>query len=148
MGLTDLCVSAALDAVKEHMDVPWSSRHHALASSPTSPTAEHLDVVANADGSAAPSDITSKNETSEASDTKDVAEKARILSLHHFSQALKEITPSSSETLGSLADLRKWNEEFGEGRRDRKKHQVWGKDRFGFVNNSSDVIQDGRVANP
>ena len=90
----------------------------------------------------------SKNETSESSDVKDVPEKARVLCLHHFSQALKEITPSSSETLGSLADLRKWNEEFGEGRRDRKKHQVWGKDRFGFVNNSLDATQDGRVANP
>ena len=139
MDLTDLCVSAALDAVKEHMDVPWSSRHHALAPSLASPAAEHLNVVANADGSAASSDMTSRVETSE---------KARILGLHHFSQALKEITPSSSETLGSLADLRKWNEEFGEGRRDRKKRQVWGKDRFGFVNNSSDAIQDGRVANP
>ena len=147
MDLTDLCVSAALDAVKEHMDVPWSSRHHSLPPSLSSPAAEHLNVV-DADGPAAPSDITSKNETSESSDAKDVPEKARILGLHHFSQALKEITPSSSETLGSLSDLRKWNEEFGEGRRDRKKRQVWGKDRFGFVNNSSDVIQDGRVANP
>lgn len=147
MDLTDLCVSAALDAVKEHMDVPWSSRHDALKIL-SSPTAEHPNIVANADGSAVPSDTTLKNETSESLDAKDVPEKARILSLHHFSQALKEIIPSSSETLGSLADLRKWNEEFGEGRRDRKKRQVWGKDRFGFVNNSSDAIQDGRVANP
>ena len=46
--------------------------------------------------------------------------------------AMKEITPSSSEVLGSLADLRKWNEEFGEGRREKKK-QVWGKGRFGFT---------------
>ncbi|KIM49201.1 hypothetical protein M413DRAFT_438366 [Hebeloma cylindrosporum] len=145
--LKHLCVSAALDAVKEHMDVPWSSRHH-VVSSLSSPTAELRDVVAKADGSTAPSDTPSQNESSESSDAKDVPEKARILCLHHFSQALKEITPSSSETLGSLADLRKWNEEFGEGRRDRKKRQVWGKDRFGFVNNSLDTIRDGRVANP
>jgi hypothetical protein len=146
VDLKDLCVSAALDAVKEHMDVPWSSRHHGLSPTLSSPTAEHPN--ANADGLAAPSETRSKNETSGSSDAKDVPEKARILCLHHFSQALKEITPSSSETLGSLADLRKWNEEFGEGRRDRKKRQVWGKDRFGFVNNTSDAIQDGRVANP
>jgi len=128
------------------MEVPWSSRHHILAPPLSSPAAEHPDVVASGDGSVAPSDT--KNETSESSDVKDVPEKARVLCLHHFSQALKEITPSSSETLGSLADLRKWNEEFGEGRRDRKKRQVWGKDRFGFVNNSLDATQDGRVASP
>lgn len=56
----------------------------------------------------------------------------RTLSWRNFEAALKEITPSSSESLGTLADLRKWNQEFGEGRKERKK-QVWGKDRFGFT---------------
>jgi hypothetical protein len=56
----------------------------------------------------------------------------RILTLSNFQKALKEITPSSSETLGSLADLRKWNDEFGEGRKDQRRRQVWGKDKFGF----------------
>lgn len=53
----------------------------------------------------------------------------RVLDLQHFNKALLEITPSSSETLGSLPELRKWNDEFGEGRKDRKRRQVWGKDR-------------------
>ncbi|KAF9532249.1 hypothetical protein CPB83DRAFT_847511 [Crepidotus variabilis] len=75
-------------------------------------------------------------------------DKVRVLHLRHFIQALKEITPSSSESLGSLAELRKWNEEFGEGRRDRKKWQVWGKGRFGFVNKPDTIIQEGRVAEP
>jgi len=147
-NLTDLCVSAALDSVKEHMDVPWSSRHHVLAPSLSSPllTTKPLDVVDNFDRSRPPSDPTSKIETS--LNEQDLPEKSRILHLHNFSQALKEITPSSSETLGSLADLRRWNEEFGEGRRDRKKRQVWGKGQFGFVNNSLDTLQEGRVANP
>jgi len=70
---------------------------------------------------------------------------ARILSSRHFEKALKEITPSSSEALGSLADLRKWNEEFGEGRKDKKRRQVWGKDRFGFTDKSEQVREEGRV---
>ncbi len=56
----------------------------------------------------------------------------RSLAWRNFEQALKEITPSASESLGSLAELRKWNDEFGEGRK-AKKRQVWGKDRFGFT---------------
>ncbi len=57
---------------------------------------------------------------------------SRSLAWRNFEQALKEITPSASESLGSLAELRKWNDEFGEGRR-TKKTQVWGKGRFGFT---------------
>ena len=56
----------------------------------------------------------------------------RSLAWRNFEQALKEITPSASEALGSLAELRKWNDEFGEGRK-AKKRQVWGKDRLGFT---------------
>lgn len=70
----------------------------------------------------------------------------RTLGLHNFNKALKEITPSSSESLGSLADLRKWNEEFGEGKKDRKRQQVWGKDRFGFTELAEEVREEGRVA--
>lgn len=69
----------------------------------------------------------------------------RILHLHNFTKALKEITPSSSEALGSLADLRKWNDEFGEGRRDRKRRQVWGKGRFGFTDKGEQKEEEGHV---
>ncbi len=69
----------------------------------------------------------------------------RTLSRRHFAKALKEITPSSSEATGTLAALRKWNEEFGEGRRDRKRRQIWGKGRFGFTDPANFVEEDGRV---
>jgi hypothetical protein len=69
----------------------------------------------------------------------------RVLHLHNFTKALKEITPSSSEALGSLTELRKWNDEFGEGRRDRKRRQVWGKGRFGFTDKSNQKEEEGRV---
>jgi hypothetical protein len=55
----------------------------------------------------------------------------RLLSGANFAKALKEIPPSASESLGSLSSLRKWNEEFGEGGKTRRR-QMWGKDLFGF----------------
>lgn len=71
----------------------------------------------------------------------------RVLHLHNFEKALKEITPSSSESLGSLADLRKWNDEFGEGRRG-KKRSPWGRGLFGFVDakKAFEVPAEGKVA--
>ncbi|TFY81767.1 hypothetical protein EWM64_g2244 [Hericium alpestre] len=105
--LKHLCVSAALDAVKEHVSLPWA---------PSS-------VSTNSEIAANPEESTSPAET---------GQHARLLHLKNFAKALNEITPSSSESLGSLTDLRKWNEEFGEGRK-HKRRQVWGKDRFGFI---------------
>lgn len=193
--LSDLCVSAALDSVKEHAFLPWASRHaisasatlaenqlpaidtsisaldttesttdasdstvknDSLISSPSSDVAPGNTTARSVDESAS-TESTASDSISEAIPTASADESTtpkapevqatpRILRLHNFTQALKEITPSSSETLGSLADLRKWNEEFGEGRRDRKKRQVWGKGRFGFVNNHTDTLDEGKVA--
>ena len=55
----------------------------------------------------------------------------QVISLSNFEQALKEITPSSSESLGTLSELRKWNDEFGEGKMD-KGRSMWGRS-FGIV---------------
>ncbi|KAJ7632559.1 hypothetical protein FB45DRAFT_912768 [Roridomyces roridus] len=114
--LKHLCVAAALDAVKENVVVPWST---AAATDSSSATAE--------DGAVPPPPTTVP----------------RTLHIRHFDKAFKEITPSSSEVLGSLADLRKWNAEFGEGRGNKKRQQVWGKDRFGFTEKGASA--DGRV---
>ena len=69
----------------------------------------------------------------------------RTLHFRNFTKALKEITPSSSEALGSLVELRKWNEEFGEGRKERKRQHVWGRGRFGFTDKTNNASEDGRV---
>jgi hypothetical protein len=113
--LIDLCVSAALDAVKERVKVPWNT------------------------GQQSPSDGQSTPEAVE--DTKHSAlETPRTLRARNFAKALKEITPSSSDGLN--AAVRKWNEEFGEGRVDRKRTQVWGKGLFGFVEKKVDETQN------
>ncbi|KAG9226382.1 hypothetical protein CCMSSC00406_0003261 [Pleurotus cornucopiae] len=135
--LKHLCVSAALDAVKECVDVPW-------APSKVTPTETKAPE-------ATPPEIIVEELASTASDVKAPSEAPstppRVLHLRNFEKALKEITPSSSESLGTLTDLRKWNDEFGEGRKDRKRVHVWGKGRFGFINQDTNV-GDGRVSSP
>jgi hypothetical protein len=147
--------------VKEHIDLPWISRHtlNAVKNSLPGPTLLELekpeenveDVTVsvpgiNKDVENVESTSNNSGEDIRPAETDQASLSPRVLYLRHFTQALKEITPSSSEALGSLADLRKWNEEFGEGRRDRKTRQVWGKGRFGFINAEDDVLEDGRVA--
>ena len=56
--------------------------------------------------------------------------KPRRLAARHFIKALREITPSASEAMGTLTELRKWNEEFGENGRAKKRR--WGSS-FGFM---------------
>lgn len=97
------------------------------------------------------SEATEASEKSEAANAENSSEEEdvtptpqRVLHPRNFIKALKEITPSSSESLGSLSELRKWNEEFGEGRKARKK-QVWGKDRFGFSNQVVVGKEEGKV---
>ncbi|KAF8212302.1 hypothetical protein K438DRAFT_1663065 [Mycena galopus ATCC 62051] len=150
--LKHLCVSAALDAVKEHVVVPWSS-----TSKPISPDAPSGGALVSDAGISPPIDlIETASSTSVAaegatlSNGKDdvvppPAVAPRILHLRHFTKALKEISPSSSEVLGTLADLKKWNEEFGEGKINKKRQQVWGKGLFGFTEQVN-TKENGRVA--
>jgi hypothetical protein len=186
---SDLCVSAALDSVKEHVELPWKhepvitpipasnsespspianslssdssqkqldedpTKIESLQSSPLEPIAP----VATPDNEVSPSisplekplDTNVPNDNSPQSTLplkETPVHPKRILHLRNFMQAQREITPSSSESFGSLAELRKWNEEFGEGRRDRKRRQVWGRGQFGFVEHRNDRLQEGRVA--
>lgn len=132
MGFTDLCVSAALDAVKERVELPWNLATSNADGTPTlKPSTEAL-TTEGSDPNVSPLG-------------EPAPETTRVLSLRNFTKALKEIVPSSSEALGSLADLRKWNDEFGEGKKDKKKRQVWGKDRFGFTDQTEKLREEGRV---
>lgn len=138
-----------MDAVKERVDVPWrqsSSHLSKIAANEQLPEAEKdagafvsLPAADNSAASDTPPAISAldiAHETTKHSAAEPVGDTStsysRTISWHNFEKALKEITPSASESLGSLADLRKWNEEFGEGRKQRKQI-VWGKGRFGFT---------------
>ncbi|KAH6918662.1 ATPase [Coprinopsis sp. MPI-PUGE-AT-0042] len=152
--LKHLCVSAALDAVKENVQVPWLTLHQPSSeSAAAAPTSQAEASPSEASPTPSPEVIHSEPTTSEQEQATQPPTQpdaptgpSRTLHLRNFLKALKEITPSSSEALGSLGDLRKWNEEFGEGRSNRKKHQVWGKGRFGFVDESGlPKTEEGKV---
>jgi len=161
LPLIDLCVAAALDAVKAGVTLPWGATKTPTESAPvvTSSTvdesageaAAHVLVVENdVDAWDEPSTATdpasaSTNESPSPSASSSVGANSaspeaeaiqehprRVISLLNFEKALKEITPSSSESLGTLSELRKWNDEFGEGKREKRRN-MWGKGSFGFV---------------
>lgn len=141
--------------MKENLQLPWKpilNSDHALKTKPGTP----VDVTADAnkaeshskssadtlllspkseiplDTVSAAESLDTQVQTNSKPSVPDPSQQLRIISLRHFQKALKEITPSSSESLGSLAELRKWNEEFGEGGRSRKR-KVWGRGQFGFI---------------
>ncbi|WOO78888.1 Protein MSP1 [Vanrija pseudolonga] len=68
----------------------------------------------------------------------------RLLHARHFDTALGEIRPSSSEE-GTMSELRKWSEQYGEGGKKRGKKSGFGKG-FGFGQEKLGVGQNfGRV---
>jgi hypothetical protein len=136
-------VSAALDAVKERMNVPWKTSTSQVAALPNIPDTPGVNSSAIA-SSTHPPEAAELPPPEHSPMALHQAVPNRILSLQHFNKALKEIVPSSSESLTSLTDLRKWNEEFGEGRNSRKSQQVWGRGRFGFID-ASERKEEGKV---
>ena len=119
------------------MSVPWDVPRSGTGTT-TSP------VVPTNDTTPTLAESTTTPESSESANLKQL-EIVRVLQPHNFEKALKEITPSSSESLGSLSALRKWNEEFGEGRV-KKKKIMWGKGLFGFSEKEGVIVPDGRVS--
>ncbi|KAI0093960.1 hypothetical protein BDY19DRAFT_919833 [Irpex rosettiformis] len=170
--LKHLCVSAALDAVKEHVELPWRPAPQApmsttaMESSDSTPTPEStvepqvgcdstpdagdLEEASNypaiQTNPLVPSDVKAEMPSRPVTEANTAVIPHRTLHWRNFLAALKEITPSSSEALGTLSDLRKWNEEFGEGRKEKKK-QVWGKGRFGFTPRPLGSVEEGKVRN-
>ncbi|CAE6490353.1 unnamed protein product [Rhizoctonia solani] len=169
--LKNLVVAAALDAVKEKISLPWRTRSGSekgsekqeIADAPevdaanVAPDATSSDTLAPGTQTVTESSTTTPAQTTEESSTEtktpstpvqlaDAPTPARTLRNEHFSRALKEITPSASEALGTLADLRKWNAEFGGGDR-KKSNKAWG-GRFGFGGSGKrpDGEGTGRVA--
>ena len=179
----DLAVAAALDAVKESVDLPWRQNaegatlapeagssaqaetkveadadvYEGLAEASTEPvdaeaphhagdpstSTQTASISTNAAPAASPAEEVGSSPT-----TPEPEKPQRVLFARHFARALKEITPSASEHLGTLADLRRWNDEFGDGAHGRRKRKtvVWGKDRFGFTNRTEKEAEPGKVA--
>lgn len=117
----EIAANVAPDATSSDAPVP-GTQTAAIEPIPQSPDTSNFSSTLP---STSPSSLASNS-----SSTSPQVPFTRTLSERHFARALKEITPSASEALGTLSDLRKWNAEFGGG--DRKKlHKAWG-GRFGF----------------
>ncbi|KAI0019825.1 AAA-domain-containing protein [Xylariomycetidae sp. FL0641] len=112
--LKNVCVAAAMAAVKEELD----ARRDAAASS-TAPS------QADTNGRGSEADGGKKN--------KDAGPRRRVLRPHHFQKALKEIAASVNEDMPTLNAIRKFDEQYGDatsGGGARKKAKGMG---FGVV---------------
>ena len=139
-------MSAALDAVKEHVLLPWdvprpSDNELTITHIPQAAEASNRGIISSETQGQGRFEATSLHTTL----LPDGKRELRLLRQRNFEKALKEITPSSSESLGTLAALRRWNEEFGEGRQKRKS-VIWGKGLFGFSENSDSLLGNGKVS--
>ncbi|KAJ7582782.1 hypothetical protein C8J56DRAFT_831682 [Mycena floridula] len=141
--LKHLCVAAALHAVKEKVKLPWATPNNP---NPSSTTVDPL--IPTYDSLVEKALVTEELDPIIPETDEEDAAVVRILSLRNFDQAFKEITPSSSETLGTLSQLRKWNEEFGEGRNEKRRRVIWGKGKFGFSDKALVPEEDGHVMSP
>ncbi|WWC87565.1 uncharacterized protein L201_002455 [Kwoniella dendrophila CBS 6074] len=89
----------------------------------------YANKVGNDESSSTENTIIEENDEKDDDDDKPKTQ-PRIISLKHFTIALEEIRPSSSEE-GSLPELRKWSEQFGESGKRKGKKSGFGKG-FGF----------------
>lgn len=142
------------------MDLPWATAAKALhasngstttapVSEPSTSTGTHTETpIAPLDAVTPDEDAHHSNSSADDNNAEALPllpRAARVLHGRHFDKALQEIVPSTSETLGTLSELRKWNEEFGEGRASSKgKKQRWGGGKFGFGGKDGKDA-DGRV---
>lgn len=121
--------------MKEAVEVPW------VVPSKPSPEATSTSSTEQAAASTLPASTSSQSPAAPAPEPSFSSPSAspvaptpapRVLAARHFAKALHEITPSASESLGTLSSLRKWNDEFGEGATSKvRKQRGWG-GKFGF----------------
>ncbi|KAI0027155.1 P-loop containing nucleoside triphosphate hydrolase protein [Vararia minispora EC-137] len=117
--LKHLVVSAALDATKESVELPWRRTAKPLAEDAQSSSAlpASTEILETApEPTQTQDDILTAPSKSEPC--------KRVLRWRNFAQALTEIWPSASEHLGTYAKLRDWNDKFGSGGRKRDKDDV------------------------
>ncbi|KAG8772080.1 hypothetical protein FRC12_003249 [Ceratobasidium sp. 428] len=136
--LKNLCVAAAMDALKESVKLPWLTKKEDSKDIVGAKSEDTLKPKPAAKETTEPEKSTSKSDDSDDGPSNPNSEapsspstgaitpeekaepsKPRILGARHFLRALMDVAPSSSESQGSLSELRKWNTQFGTGERDR-----------------------------
>ncbi|EMD31581.1 hypothetical protein CERSUDRAFT_119622 [Gelatoporia subvermispora B] len=108
--LKHLCVSAALDVVKQTVELPWRTSRMASTTVKTESPSQAAGISV---------DATKEGNVHDAPQRPSAEPVKRVLASSHFQTALKEVSASTAESLGSVAELRKWNEKFGQKREKR-----------------------------
>ncbi|KKY28773.1 putative mitochondrial aaa atpase [Diplodia seriata] len=144
--LKNLCVAAALNCVREENDYVAAARAHqeavAAAAAASPPATEEGSKDDGAQGQAA---ATTNEHGSAADAAKGVVDHElehtfrppsetvpypypakRTLLAHHFEKAMQEISASISEDMATLTAIRKFDEQYGDKRGNRRKKSSWG----------------------
>ena len=134
----NLCVQAALYAVREEMEAASAASTTTAATAPTSSSDQPSTTsMPNRTSSTIPSTPQSSTIYTFPSPNSQYPPK-RILHPHHFTKALDEISASVNEDMSSLTAIRKFDERYGD-RAGRKKKLSGG---YGFGNVSKE-LEDG-----
>ena len=99
--LKNVCIAAALHSVKAQLGI---------GSKATAPAKDVMEASAPAPP---PMDLLSSLSSSATATADETGE--RVLQKDHFEEALREVPASIREETGSLVELRKWDQKFGEG---------------------------------
>lgn len=131
--LKNLCVSAALAAVREEVEEEVKSLHFAAdvpadsVSSRKDQTKEQKDKVLDLSPllrqykQDALKKLGAGDATAALSSGSMEPPAKRVIAKRHFDKALAQITPSCSENMESLTELRKWDGLYGDGGKGRRK---------------------------
>ncbi|KAG8688560.1 hypothetical protein FRC11_005215, partial [Ceratobasidium sp. 423] len=124
--LKHVCVMAAFESAKELANISWADKK-GKESTPISSVPGISTPAASDSGKDSPPSPSLINGLAELSSTPNVdstgsngAPLTRKLAKRHFTQALKQIRASTSETQTSLVELRRWNDQFGSGNQSDK----------------------------
>ncbi|KAI1315630.1 hypothetical protein EDD11_000583 [Mortierella claussenii] len=116
--LKNLCVSAALASVRESIEDEVRSMHP-VSSNDKDKEVLDLAPLLNQYKQQALSAVTSKGSLPSISSFSPTS--VRVIKKNHFDKALSQITPSCSENMDSLTELRKWDGLYGDGGKGRRK---------------------------
>ncbi|KAK8183804.1 P-loop containing nucleoside triphosphate hydrolase protein [Phyllosticta citribraziliensis] len=128
--LKNLCVAAALNCVKEeNVAAAEKKKQQEAEASPepqSSPESQSSTPSTPPTPSSHPSQPTPPKEPQPSQPSPSLYPARRTLHARHFAAAFEEIGASISEDMASLVSIRKFDDQFGDNRRNKKKKSAWG----------------------
>lgn len=113
--LKNLCVSAAMHAVREEVHAQRAATASAATAAASAVVAGNVSPADERASSSSSSPDTEKEAGGEAATATASPAKRRVLTRAHFDRALAEISASISDDMESLKAIRKFDEQYGDG---------------------------------